>query len=49
MNEIRTINYNGITFQIKGMEIYYNGKLVKPSFNRAMNRYYVSVYLGKGE
>ena len=44
---IKTINYKGIEFQIDGMDIYHNGKLLKPMLNKNLNRYYINVYLGK--
>ena len=44
---IKTINYKGIDFQIDGMDIYHNGKLLKPILNEKLNRYYIHVYLGK--
>lgn len=47
MNKATSINYKGINFEVCGMDIYHNGKLLKPILNKRLNRYYVNVYLGK--
>lgn len=47
MNKATSINYKGINFEVCGMDIYHNGKLLKPQLNKRLNRYYVNVYLGK--
>ena len=47
-----TINYAGLDFTLdfskRGVpEIYCRGELLKPSYNKPLNRWYIQVYLGK--
>ena len=44
---MKTITYNDIEFTVDGTDVYHEGKLVKAYLNRKLNRWYLSVYLGK--
>lgn len=51
-NKVVEINYNNLRFTVdftkRGVpDVYYNGKLLIPYFNRKLNRYYFNIYLGK--
>lgn len=44
---MKKIIYNNIEFAVEGMDVYHDGKLLKPQLNKKLNRWYLTVYLGK--
>ena len=44
---MKTIIYNNLELTVDGMDVYYKGKLIKPSYHKTLKRWYLTIYLGK--